>query len=361
MTCEKAAEFVSALYDFEIIPQAAAAHIGACESCQALLKEYIGIGVELRRVASLESMAAAEPQVWKKPLRVRNSWWRKGWETMRIPRFAFGLLVAGVVGLGSSLVMVGVRAHSQGTVVILKIPFAKGGYAQCPLSTDDKRWQDCSFSEFVKSGELGYQISYLAKDGDRIKIGVRAKVFAGETAPGAHDGLENEPQKQYSFKVGETLRVDVPGREPLSITGDWMDHMPMMFERSDHPNLDPGPDDLRIVSPVLLRGKEVEAEFGGGAESQGEVAIYFPGKGLYEISLLPKQGSIEGRVRLNKIDFEINGQSYAFIPGAPISRSEKVWILHTANFKPGRFSANEAQMGASAQSWNPLASAPVHN
>ncbi len=66
MTCEEAAEFVSALCDYETIPQAAAGHIGACASCQARLKEYIEIGVELRRVASLESLEEARPRAWEK-------------------------------------------------------------------------------------------------------------------------------------------------------------------------------------------------------------------------------------------------------------------------------------------------------
>ena len=357
----KSSGVLSALYDFEVIPQEAAEHIEACESCQALLKEYIGIGVELRLVASLESMAEVVPQVWMKPQRVRTSWWKKGWETMRIPRFAFGLLVVGIVGLGSSLVMVGVRAHSQGSVVILKIPFARDGYGQCPFSTEDKRVKRCSFSESVKSGELGYQINYLAKDGDRIKIGVRAKVFARAGDPNEQAAFANEPQKEYWFRAGETLNVDVPGRAPLAITGDWMDHMPVMFEQSEHSDLDPGPNVLRIVSPMLLHGKEVVDEFGGGAESEGEVAIYFPGKGLYEISLMPKEGSIEGRVTGNKIEFEIDGQSYAFITGSPVTRSEKIWILYSANFKPSGLHANQAQIGASDRSRNPLVRDLAHN
>ncbi len=66
MTCNEAAEFVSALCDGETIPRNAAEHVGACQACQAQLKEYLAIGAELRRVASMETPEAATPRVWEK-------------------------------------------------------------------------------------------------------------------------------------------------------------------------------------------------------------------------------------------------------------------------------------------------------
>ncbi len=54
MICTEAAEFVSALCDGEIIPPTAAEHIGTCPACQARLRDYLNLGVELRRTASLE-------------------------------------------------------------------------------------------------------------------------------------------------------------------------------------------------------------------------------------------------------------------------------------------------------------------
>jgi len=64
--CEDAAQFVSALCDGQSIPQGAAEHIDVCETCQALLKEYGEIGMELRRVASLESPLEARARTWEK-------------------------------------------------------------------------------------------------------------------------------------------------------------------------------------------------------------------------------------------------------------------------------------------------------
>jgi len=121
MNCNETAEFVSALCDGETIPRAAATHIGDCSACQATLNEYIGLGAELRRIASLELVEETKPLAWAEKQQTKQTLWQKGWETMRIPKFAFVLLVAGIVALASSLAMVKVHAHSQGTVMLLKV------------------------------------------------------------------------------------------------------------------------------------------------------------------------------------------------------------------------------------------------
>jgi hypothetical protein len=340
MNCIEAAEFVSALCDGETIPRAVATHIGDCETCQATLKEYIGMGAELRRIASLELVDESKPLAWAEKQQAKHTLWQKGWETMRIPKFAFVLLVAGIVALASSLAMVKVHAHSQGTVLLLQISSANDqtmrGIVPCPLSTEDKKSQECSYFHKVGSGQIGYKINFLAKEGDRVKIGVHVKEFAsGADTPVA--AFDNEPEKQYWFTVGETLKVDVPGRETIAITGKWMDHMPATFEKSEHSDLDPGLDKLRIESPILLRGKEVVGDLEGAsaeANSNDEVVLYYPDQGLFEISLAQRKGVMEGHVRGNRIDFKINDQSYALVTGTPITRSEKIWILYTGNYKP---------------------------
>lgn len=77
--CDKAAEFVSSLYDGESIPPEAAEHVGTCETCQARLKEYGQIGMALRGVARLESPAEARARTWEGRQTNRSSWWEKGW------------------------------------------------------------------------------------------------------------------------------------------------------------------------------------------------------------------------------------------------------------------------------------------
>lgn len=247
---------------------------------------------------------------------------------MRIPKFAFVLLVAGIVALASSLAMVKVHAHSQGTVMLLKVQSDSGDKTICALSTVDRNYAECSHGfTSVDNKSVGYNIYLLGREGDRVELGVRTTV---------NSDIEHAPQKQYWFEPGETLKVDVAGVAPLSVTGDWTDHMLTIFEKSEHSDLDPGLDKLRIVSPILLRGKEVVGDLEGfGAETTpGEIGFYLPGQGLYEISILPQEGAVEGHAKGNRIDFNMDGQSYAFVTGMPITRSEKIWILHTPNYKP---------------------------
>ena len=158
MTCEEAAEFVSALCDHETIPQAAAGHIGACASCQSRLREYIEMGVELRRVASLESLEEARPRAWEKRQANLSIWWQKGWETMRIPRIAFALLIMGIVGLTSGLTLVGVRAHAHEAAMMLNVALEPDHVIPCGLSFEDKKYSDCGLSYGLSGGMLTYSL-----------------------------------------------------------------------------------------------------------------------------------------------------------------------------------------------------------
>ena len=135
MKCDNAAEFVSALCDGEVIPRDAAEHIGGCAACQERLRDYLAIGVELRRVASLESAEGVPARDWSKPQSRVSRWWQKGWGTMRIPRLAFASMFLVIMGLAASLLVVKVGAHSEGTVVLLSTSGPSGPLYDCPLST----------------------------------------------------------------------------------------------------------------------------------------------------------------------------------------------------------------------------------
>jgi hypothetical protein len=187
---------------------------------------------------------------------------------------------------------------------------------------------------------VGYQINLLTRDGNRIELGVRTKVYPSPLGTGIYrqEDLEREPQSHYWFEPGETLQMDVAGVGTLPVTGEWMDHMPPAgsFNTRNH-DLDPGPDEMRIMSPLLLRGKKVVGDMEGGGTSigqQGVISIYLPEEGLFELSLSHLEGAVEGRIRSNRISFTSNGHSYEFITGEPVARTEQVWVLHTPNFKP---------------------------
>ncbi len=350
MKCEEAAEFVSALCDGERIPPTAAEHVGACDTCRARLKEYLEMGAELRRVASLELTEEPRARGWMKTRRVTPSWWLRGWETMRIPRFAFALLLVVIVALGSSLVIVRARAYTQGAVLMLTTRAATGETFRCALSMEDKNREPYAWTS---PGRYLYGVRVVSNKGDQIELGVRVKFIAAAVGPGtytaSYQDLYKIPEKQYWFRPGEKLEVDVPEWGTMVLTGELMDHMPSLVTAENDVQMDPKPGELRVISPLLLRGNKVMYDFEGGTaigtEKDRGVRMYIPSEGLWVVSLLPLKGAVEGRINLNRVSFELNGQSYTFVMGAPVARNEHIWILHDANYKPSDENAGHGFIG----------------
>jgi predicted anti-sigma-YlaC factor YlaD len=124
MTCDEAAEFVLAWCDGERIPSEAAEHLGSCAACRERLGAYAAIGAEVRRVASLEEATPVQAGAWGRADRSPLSWWQKGRETMRIPRFTFVLMLVAIVLLTGGLALVRARAAAHGWVLwlMMKLP-----------------------------------------------------------------------------------------------------------------------------------------------------------------------------------------------------------------------------------------------
>jgi hypothetical protein len=336
MICDEAAEHISALYEGETIPRAAAEHIGECEDCRAQLKDYMEIGAELRRVASLEAPAETPQVVWDDRVRASKAWWERGWERMSVPRLVFASLVLAVVGLASSLAVVGVRAKTQGTVMMLRISTSPDASVPCALSTVDKNWAECGFVGGIKGGMLIYKVELLSKDGERVEIGVRSKFGPASSGTYSLSALDDVVEKQYWFEPGETLQTDVAGLGTIVVTGEWMDHLPSPV--AGNRDVDPGPGELRMNSPLLLKGSEVVGDMEGGLVSvdkpgQG-VMIYWPGLGRYVVSLSPIEGAVQAKVKLNRLSFQIDNEKYVFATGTPITRSDVAWVRYEPNYKP---------------------------
>lgn len=351
MKCTEAAEFVSALCDGEIIPSEAAAHIGDCELCQERLREYSAIGIEMRRVASLEATPQLEPPAWHGSGNRLARFWQKGWESMRIPKFAFALLVIAVVALASSLAVNKVGAHSEGSVVLLKIDAGFEEPITCPLSTVDKNSDVCIFYRTVKGRNLGYRIKLLDHEGNRVRIDVRSKDFG--SAIGSHSfsysDMDNVAGQEYWFQPGEPLKIDTGEVGQLTITGEWMDHMPALPSQNNQ-SIDPAVDELRMVSPLLLRDNKVVGDLNGftGTLTKPEQAawLYFPNLGDFTISVTPMKASVPADVQLNRLSFKEDGHSYVIVTGAPVARSSQVWVLHRPAFKPALPNPNAAFAGS---------------
>ena len=70
-------------------------------------------------------------------------------------------------------------------------------------------------------------------------------------------------------------------------------------------------------------------------QTVGDWAIqaYFPGEGRFLISLLPMKDAVEAKVIFSRISFDEGGHSWEFVTGAPVSRADKIWVLHQPDFR----------------------------
>lgn len=358
MKCEEAREFASALCDGETIPRTAAEHIGQCEACRKRLKEFAEIGAELRRVASLVSKEGTIIPAWKKVERAVPSWWSKGRESMRLPRFVFALLMVAIVALGSGVVILRTRAQGQNqkATLFLTAALPGGQGVPCTLTLDDSRMSKCAA---VAPG-LAIEFRTITRDGDRIKLGVRVKAYNWTAAKkgsvvNLDSSLDGVEEHSYWFEPGEELKIPLADSgTDVTITGTLLDHTAALINMAPGESLDPKPDELRFVSPVLVQGKEIVCDFEGASSTahgraQG-IEMYVPNEGLYHVALLPLRGAVEGKVEGSRVSFELEGSPYKFLLAAPVTRNEHVWILLDRDFKPSGEVAQHGYIGVRDES-----------
>ncbi len=347
MKCEEAAEFVSAVCDGELIPSDIASHIGNCERCAALLRDFVEISAELRRMASLQVPRTVRPAVWERKRSKLTMMWQKGWETMRIPKLAFAILVMVILALGSGLVITKVRAQGGGSVVMLTIKPEGGEATRCAISSVNPQFGYCGGMTMANSGLLMYEIRVLGSESGRIQLGVRSKFQNHPTGPVTFNITEfaREPQRRYWFEPGQQLDLEVPALGTMAVTGEFMDHMPTRLSIADNNELDPRADELRISSPLLLRDNTTVFDFDGmisiADHNIPAVQVYEPGLGRYIFSLLPLPGAVQAKVADSRISYEIGGHKYQLLTGSPISRAEYAWVLQQPNYRPSQDSTGQ--------------------
>ena len=341
MVCDDAAEYISALCDGETITQETARHIADCPDCQRRLRDYLTVGVELRRTASLEVSDELRPRDWTRSQNTIATWWQKGLSTMRIPRIAFAALILGILALSSALTVTKARAHNTGTVVLLSVSGPDSFVVDCPLSIVDKTYTTCSGLGRIGSQFLTYKIDLVSHDSNRLLLAIRTRtspIVAGGTKSFSPFELDSDPAKEVWLEPGEPLKFDVPGAGALTFKGEWLDHMPVLGLHKE--DLSPGPSEVRFASPLLLKDGAMVGDLQGAigglfATDDRDFAIqtYFPGEGRFLISQLPMKDAVEARIMFSRISFEEGGHSWQFVTGAPVSRAKKIWVLHQADFK----------------------------
>lgn len=351
MTCNEAAEYTSALCDGESIPPGAAEHIRECEFCHGRMRDYVTMGMEIRRIAILEAATAVPSRIEIKPQNTLKQWLQKGWETMKIPRLAFAALLIGIIALGSTLAVVKVRAHDTGTVVLLStVGPTKDPFMDCPLSTVDKNQASCMSILDVGERVLEYKLSFISRDGGRVLLGIRTSshpISPGTRSYGPSD-LDNEPAMEIWLQPGEPAKIDVADIGTLTLSGEWLDHMPILVGQGGQ-DLSPAAGELRFAGPLLIKDRKLVGDLLGSIggifstdDQDWASAIYLPGEGRFLIAQVPMTGAVEAHVAISRISFEEGGHAWEIANGVPITRADHLWVLHQPGFKP----EGEAQSGA---------------
>src|SRR5262249_41980182 len=132
--------------------------------------------------------------------------------------------------------------------------------------------------------------------------------------------------------------ISVPELGKIEFAGEFIEHKPPNFFTPED-TVDPNAGEFRIVSPVLIRGKEVVFNFGGASSFASStesvvVWIYWPGEGRFLLSTTPFKDAVRGSVFGSQITFQDDGQEYVLLTAVPPTRSQSVWIKHEPSYKP---------------------------
>ena len=258
MKCVEAAEFVSALCDGQQIPRDAAEHIGICQACRVLLHEYTEMGAELRRVACLSSNEVTKTSLLVRETQRPPSWWEKARASMRIPKFAFALLLFAIAGLGSGLAIVKAQSKALSQVLVFDLDLPR---AEHPLHGAvyvnrgrDNRGMTFMIGTADPLGMLKGELRILENDGSQLKIGARFH-FYPETLSMTRRYDDSVPgtEKQYEFMPGTPLEIGIDGVGKAKLTGQVVDYMPAFSTAGE--TLMPAAGELRILAPLLLKGR----------------------------------------------------------------------------------------------------------
>lgn len=290
------------------------------------------------------AMPQAESSAWTRRLAASaSSFSSVATSTMRIPRFAFVSMLAAIFLLCGGLVLVRARANAGGPVLWLAAKLPPGGKAvQVAIRTDGPPGRDGfgNFQLLPSGGLLSMSAHFLRREGDRVELGV--KVLYENPTPhfsgNANDRLNGVAEQSLWIEPGKNAEISVPGLGSIEFAGDFIDHEPPAFF-SPEDTVDPGPNELRVVSPVLIRGEELVLNMAGAASSVPNgsgsgVFVYCPGEGRFLFSSAPFKGAVRGTVSASQIKFTVDGQDYLLLTAVPITRAADVWVRQDPDYKP---------------------------
>jgi hypothetical protein len=301
------------------------------------LNEYAEIRAELRRVASAASAQAIPEGAWRLAAPAGTNWVRKWRGTMRIPRFAFALMVFALLILSTGLFLTRakeaprwfqweVQGRDGKTIVSGAVP---------PRAEGNPYYEvDCGMK--YPEGMVWFRVRWLERIGETERLGVRA-VWAprADHSGGGSQSVDDMPEREFLYSPGQELKIPVDGYGNLEIRGRFESTLPKIVQAGLYPEY----GKFRIDPPVLLvRGKELLGRFDGGG---GELSLgksYFAygqqGEGWYLFSAKPIEGAVEGTLTMNEVQFQLDGKQYSLFTGNPIVFGRtRVWVKHYASIK----------------------------
>lgn len=178
------------------------------------------MGATLRSYGSLLIAEPVLDRTWLTTRKDKTMWLEKGLQMMRIPRIAFACLALLLVVPGSRLALVEVRAHEDGSVLMLKLTPAQGNSLQCFVPTTDTDQSHCAGLAQMDRSNLFYSIKAVRKDGGRVLLSIRSRV--APVGPGGYgpDTESTLPETQSWFTPGKSLLIPDAGELKLALTGE---------------------------------------------------------------------------------------------------------------------------------------------
>jgi hypothetical protein len=360
MNCQQAAEFVSALFDGERIPRDAAEHIGACAVCCAGMGDYAVMGAELRREASLFAEEKSDGELilatWRKTERARPLWYTNWRTTMRIPRFAFGLMVILLLVLSTGLILT--RAKTRDRWFQYKLSGRDGKSivtATVPTNPNGDPYYDVEAGMNYPEGTVWFHIHVLEQAGETEKIVARTLwIPRGDHSGDAVERLRRMPDREFVCYQGKSLKIPVEGYGNLELNGQLKAVLPENVRNGLYPE----DEKLRFIPPVvLIRANQVlsKGDFGGGELTLADSYFAFGTQddGWYVFSAKPIDGAAEGTITMNQIEFTMEGKKHFLLAGQPIaSGSVKVWVKRFQSIGEADASSGWANLPEKSQAGN---------
>jgi len=258
---------------------------------------------------------------------------------MRIPRYAFGLMLVAIASLGAGIVIV--RANNAERWFQFEVRTRQGGMAETATMSAEPKEPEHPGPVITQEpeGTLAFIVRVLGGSGGSVKLGVRAIcVPQNAEQSGIEEKVLAAPEREFWVISGQKLSVPVKDYGEIEITGKLLDKLPDNQNPSEM-RLHPKAGECQVIAPqVLLMDDHVLSKGGGTGylpTEGGAFAYYVPHDGWYIFAFNPFPGATEGKVKANQVEFTLDGKTYTFVAAAPIVgdsllETTKMWVRHHA-------------------------------